>query len=73
MNRPLQTTAEQIPITYNIFKNWHPYYADLTGNTPCYYEFMELMTCMNNNTNKMLCSSKYYKLLQCLKKNGFNF
>ena len=77
MNKSLQILEENLQLYPRIF-SWHPLYAEMNGNTPCYYEFMNLMECINSNNNKtnntsMLCLPKYYKLLECIKENGLNF
>tara|TARA_B100001989_G_C24550589_1_gene474281 strand:+ start:2603 stop:2812 length:210 start_codon:yes stop_codon:yes gene_type:complete len=69
MSKALRIATEDLlPQHQFILNNWHPYYAELTGKTPCYYEFMALMTCLQN---KGSCKTKYDKLMECLKKEGY--
>ena len=76
MNRVVKNQIDEMPtpIYYNLVKNWYPYYADLGGGTPCFYEYQLFMECLKDKQikNKVEnCSSKFKKLIECIKKNGF--
>ena len=62
------TTVEVLPQYSHTVKNWHPIYAQITGKTPCYNEFMQLIKCLQE---KGACKKKYENLLECLAKEGF--
>ena len=69
MSKTVRMTTEFMPKNQLTLENWHPIYFEMTGRTPCYHEFMSLMTCLQNK--KSSCSKKYSELLECLKKQGF--
>ena len=62
------TTVEVLPQYSHTVKNWHPIYAQITGKTPCYNEFMQLIKCLQE---KGACKKKFENLLECLAKEGF--
>ena len=69
MSKTARITTDFMPQNNFTLQNWHPIYFEMTGKTPCYQEFMSLMSCLQNKTSS--CSKKYYELLECLKKQGF--
>lgn len=76
MNKIVKNHIDEITISnyYNLVKNWHPYYTGLSGGSPCYYEYQLLMECLKDTQikNKIVnCSSKFEKLIECIKKNGY--
>ncbi len=73
MSKALRTVTDlQLPSVWNLSSNWHPFYADMSGNNPpCLPEFMKLMNCVNDKKTTE-CNSYYLDLLHCLHKQGFD-
>lgn len=60
----------------NVIKklNWNPVYMQVGEKTPCFYEYMELMLCIQKHEKTMneKCKNKYRDFLSCLSNNGLN-
>ena len=65
----------------NVIKklNWnpvspYPFSLQIGEKTPCFYEYMELMLCIQKHEKTMneKCKNKYRDFLLCLSNNGLN-
>ena len=67
------TEELQPPTSANFFpnwSNWHPFNNTMSGdNPPCYKEFMNLMECLKTMSK---CETYYVKLVECVRKHGYD-